>query len=98
MNRAADDPHAGQPVLTSGPKPADARLTMILVHGRGASAGDILSLASEFEAKDVAYLAPQAAGQAWYPYSFLAPMAQNEPGLSSALALLSRVVEALRKE
>ena len=74
------DPHAGQPVLTSGPKPVDARLTIILVHGRGASADDILGLAEELRCDDVAYLAPQAAGHTWYPYSFLAPIPQNERG------------------
>jgi predicted esterase len=90
------DPHVGQPVLTAGPIPADARLTMILVHGRGASAEDILSLADEFQLDDVAYLAPQASGHTWYPYSFLAPIEQNEPGVSSAYAVLSRLIAALR--
>ena len=61
------NPHAGQPVLTMGPKPHQARLAMILVHGRGASAEDIMGLAREFRQSDVAYLAPQAAGNTWYP-------------------------------
>ena len=56
------DPHRGQTVLTLGPAPAAARLTMIMVHGRGASAEDMLGLATEFATTDVAYLAPQAAG------------------------------------
>ena len=60
-------PHAGQPVLVHGPKPSEARLTTILVHGRGASAEDILALAMELRLGDVAYLAPQAAGRTWYP-------------------------------
>ena len=89
------DPHAGQPVVTQGPKPTDARLTMILVHGRGASADDIIGLAQELKFDDVAYLAPQAAGNTWYPYSFLAPMEQNEPGISSAIHVLSRLLESL---
>jgi predicted esterase len=89
------DPHAGQPILTRGPKPADARVTMILVHGRGATADGILDLANEFQFDDVAYLAPQASDRTWYPYSFLAPIAQNEPWLGSALALLSTIVERL---
>ena len=89
------DPHAGQPVITQGPKPTDARLTIILVHGRGASADDIIGLAQELRFDDVAYLAPQAAGNTWYPYSFLAPMAQNEPGISSAIHVVSRLVESL---
>ena len=87
-----------QPVLTSGPRPTDARLTMILVHGRGASAEDILALAREFQLRDVAYVAPQAAGHTWYPYSFLAPIAQNEPGITSAFGVLSRLVESLRTD
>ena len=85
-------PHAGQPVLTGGPKPVDARLTIILVHGRGASADDILGLAEELRYEDLAYLAPQAAGHAWYPLSFLAPIPQNEPGISSGLGVLSRMM------
>jgi predicted esterase len=89
------DPHAGQPVLNSGPKPVDARLTVILIHGRGASADDILDLAEELHCDDAAYLAPQAAGHTWYPYSFLAPISQNEPGISSGLAVLSRMIDSL---
>jgi predicted esterase len=89
------DPHAGQPVLASGAALTDARLVAILLHGRGASAEDIVGLASEFAVADVAYLAPQAAGNTWYPYSFLTPMAKNEPGLSSALGMIAALVEHL---
>jgi predicted esterase len=89
------DPHGGQPVVTAGPKPANARLTMILVQGRGASPEDILSLARELRLDDVAYLAPQAAEFSWYPYSFLAPIAQNEPYLTSALGVIARLVHTL---
>jgi len=92
------DPHAGQAILSRGPSLADARLVAILVHGRGASAEDILSLTSELRARDVAYLAPQAAGRSWYPYSFLAPIAQNEPGISSGLRVLAGLVEQVGKE
>jgi predicted esterase len=91
----AEDPHAGQSVLTRGPLPVDARLTMILVHGRGATASSILALADEFEVDDVAYLAPQAAGNTWYPYSFLSPIPQNEPGITSAMGVLSALVARL---
>ena len=94
----ADDPHGGQPVLTSGPRPSDARLTMILVHGRGGSAEDLLNLAAEFDRKDIAYLAPQAAGRTWYPFPFLAPLAKNEPGISSALRVIARLIEGARNE
>lgn len=85
-------PHAGQPVLTFGPPAANARLGAILIHGRGASADDILGLAHEFALPDVAYLAPQAAGHTWYPYSFLTRIEQNEPGLSSALEVIEDLV------
>jgi predicted esterase len=66
---------------------------MVLAHGRGASAADILSLARELADPGFAYLAPQAAGHTWYPYSFLVPTEQNEPHLSSALRLLGSVVD-----
>jgi predicted esterase len=95
MTPSATDPHAGQPLRHFGPQPADARLTAIMVHGRGASADDILSLAREFGTTDVAYLAPEAAGHSWYPYSFLTPMEKNEPGLSSALRVLAMLTATL---
>ena len=94
----SDDPHVGQPVLHAGAPIADARLVAILLHGRGASAEDILGLASELSATDVAYLAPQAAGGTWYPYSFLAPIERNEPYLSSALRVISRRIDDLRRQ
>ncbi len=72
-------PHQGQPLL-------------IMVHGRGASAESILDLAIELNQSGWAYLAPQAAGDTWYPYSFLAPLASNEPGLSSGLAAIANVL------
>jgi predicted esterase len=61
------------------------------LHGRGGSADDILSLARELYLPELAYLAPQAANKSWYPNSFLAPIAQNEPWLTSGL----RKVEAI---
>jgi predicted esterase len=93
-----DNVHAGQPVLQSGPQPVSARLAAILLHGRGASAEDVLSLAQEFQTSDVSYLAPQAAGNSWYPYSFLASIAQNEPWLTSALAVVDSLVTTLEAE
>ena len=98
MRAFADDPHAGCPILSRGPSPAEARLVAILVHGRGASAEDILSLTHELRAKDVAYLAPEAAGQTWYPYSFLAPIEQNEPGISSGLRVLQGLIEQVARQ
>jgi predicted esterase len=89
---ALDDPHGGQPVRQRGPSVRDARLVAVLVHGRGSSAADMFGLAAEFGTRDVCYLAPDAAGQTWYPYSFLAPIPRNEPYLTSALRLVDRVV------
>ncbi len=95
---SGQDPHAGQPVLTRGVAPADARLAVILVHGRGASAGDVLGLAQELQVNDIAYVAPQAAGNTWYPSSFLAPIEQNEPGITSGLRVLARLVEEITRQ
>jgi predicted esterase len=91
------DPHRGQPLVARGPDPPAARLSVVLVHGRGGSAADMLMLAQQLDASDIAYLAPQAAGSTWYPYSFLAPLADNEPGLSSGLRLLDGLVRDLEE-
>lgn len=98
MALPAVDPHAGQPVLRYGPAPSEARLSVILIHGRGDSADGILELAHSLEPSDVAYLAPQAAGYTWYPYSFLASLEQNEPHLSSALRVLGGLVSGLGRQ
>jgi phospholipase/carboxylesterase len=87
------DPHRHQPVLSSGRELSRAAGAVILIHGRGASAEDILSLGREFDHPELAYLAPQAVGHTWYPYSFLAPIQQNEPWLTSALNKLGKIVE-----
>ena len=92
------DPHAGQPVLRAGSPVADARLVAIMIHGRGASAENILQLAREFHAADIAYLAPQAAGSTWYPYSFLSPIEQNEPGISSGLRVIERLIDDVTRQ
>ncbi len=77
--------HQGQPILTTGEPLSRAHAAMVMLHGRGASAEDILTLASELAQPGVAYLAPQAANGTWYPNPFRAPLASNEPWLSSAL-------------
>src|SRR5262249_8941745 len=93
--------HQRQPILTAGAPLESAQAAMILVHGRGASAEDILGLANEItssgyelplDASKFAFLAPQAAGNQWYPNRFMEPIASNEPYLSSALALLGDLV------
>lgn len=68
---------------------------MIMVHGRGASAEDMLGLAAEFGTTDVACLAPQAAGRTWYPCSFLSPLQDNEPGITSGLRVIAGLVDGL---
>lgn len=91
-------PHQGQPLATAGRPVQKASAAVVMVHGRGATAESILELRHEFERPDLAYVAPQAAGHSWYPYSFLAPMHMNEPGLSSALARLAEVVGELEAQ
>jgi len=79
------------PVLETGEPLAKARAAMVLVHGRGATAEDIMTLAADLMHPGFAYLAPQAAGSAWYPNPFTAPLAANEPYLSSALGVLENL-------
>ncbi len=92
------DPHAGQAVLRVGPVPSEAGITTIMLHGRGASAEDMLGLARELRAPDVSFLAPQAAGNSWYPHSFLTPIDRNEPWLTSALGRVTALIEMLGKQ
>jgi phospholipase/carboxylesterase len=91
--RAVEDPHGNQPVRHHGQPLDSAEAAVILVHGRGASAEDILGLADTFDLSELAYLAPEAAEHTWYPYSFLSPTEQNQPWLDSALGLIGKVVE-----
>lgn len=86
-------PHQGQEILTAGKGLNESQAAMILIHGRGASAYDILELGTYLAAPEMAQLAPQAANNTWYPYSFLNPLAQNEPYLSSALQVVADVVD-----
>src|SRR5579859_1820496 len=88
-------PHDGAKVLHAGEPLEKARAAMILVHGRGASAGDIMTIGQELMHPGFAYLAPEAAGHAWYPYPFTAPLESNEPHLSSALELLEKLTETV---
>jgi predicted esterase len=89
------DPHRDAPVQTVGAPLAQASGAIILLHGRGGSAEDILGLAQELHQPRLAYLAPQASGHSWYPNSFLAPREQNEPWLSSALRRVEALVESI---
>jgi phospholipase/carboxylesterase len=92
-----DHPHSKQPVLEAGLPLHSAKGAVVMLHGRGASAEDILSLAAELDHPNFAYLAPQAAGHTWYPYSFLSPINQNQPWLDSALMLVGEIVERIVK-
>ncbi len=86
-------PHEDQPLVTGGTDPDEAHAAVVLVHGRGATARSILDLGREVAPDGVALLAPQAARNTWYPNSFLAPVADNEPGRTSGLAAVDRAVE-----
>ncbi len=94
-SNAGPSPHWGRQVRTAGVPLAAARAAMIMVHGRGATAADILSLADELDVPHFAFLAPQAAGNQWYPNSFLAPIASNEPGISSGMAVLAGLLDQI---
>src|SRR5713226_7867323 len=95
ISNEQNGPHQGQPILTAGESLEKAGAAMVMLHGRGASAEDILALASEFKQPGFAYLAPQAAQNSWYPNSFLAPIPSNEPGLSSGLAVIASILSQL---
>lgn len=84
-------------IITAGKPLTEAKKALVLVHGRGGSAEDILGLAPELDVQDYAWLAPQAANHSWYPYSFLAPQAQNEPALTKALQTLDETVAGIEK-
>ena len=90
-------PHQGQPIRTGGEPLASARAAVLMLHGRGARAEDILSLANELNQPGFAYLAPQAAENTWYPNRFLVPLADNEPWLSSALSFVGDVFAQIVK-
>src|SRR5919106_5164550 len=88
----ARHPHGGQRVLLGGAPLDSAGGGLIAIHGRGAGAEDIMALAREVAPPGVAILAPQAAGNTWYPYRFLEPTERNEPYLSSALRRVSDLI------
>jgi phospholipase/carboxylesterase len=85
-------------IVSAGKALTAASKVLIMLHGRGGSAEDILSLAQHLDVRDFALLAPQATNNTWYPYSFLAPPKQNEPWLSSALDLVKSIVDDLYKQ
>jgi phospholipase/carboxylesterase len=86
-------PHAGQPVARAGAPLADARAAVIMIHGRGAGPRNILDLVPVIGQSGVTYLAPAANGSTWYPKSFLAPTEENEPGISSGIAVVHGLID-----
>ncbi len=89
------DPHGSIEVLHAGAPIETAKRALILIHGRGSTAREILTLVPELPVADFAILAPQAAGNVWYPQRFMRPVEENEPYLSSALAAIDRLVQHL---
>lgn len=84
-------------IITAGKQLNKDSKVLIMLHGRGANAQDILALSSHLDVNEFTLLAPQATNNTWYPYSFLAPVSQNEPWLSSALSLLEHMLDDLLK-
>ncbi|MGZ5243675.1 MAG: alpha/beta hydrolase [Bacteroidia bacterium] len=85
-------------VVYAGKKSNEAQHALILLHGRGGSAEDMIGLATQFSVADFTLAAPKAAHNTWYPFSFMAPPDQNEPWLSSALYVVNEVVNDLNKQ
>ncbi|MEO5739540.1 MAG: dienelactone hydrolase family protein [Vicinamibacterales bacterium] len=92
MSHIASGPHAGQPVLSWGTPLGQAPVAVIMIHGRGAGPQNILELAPAIGYADATYLAPAAANNTWYPYSFMTDIAKNEPYLSSALSVIAALI------
>ncbi len=85
-------------IVAAGVPLKEAKKAVIMIHGRGGSAEDILSLSQYLNVKDYALLAPQARDNSWYPFSFIAPVSQNEPWLSSALSVLKETLDEITAE
>ena len=89
------DPHGGQPIVIAGAPLDQSHVAAIMVHGRNAAPHDILTLVPQLDRPAVTYLAPGAANNTWYPYSFLTEISKNEPGLSSGLWVIEHIVDDL---
>lgn len=90
-------PHQGQRVVRTGAPVEQAKGAVVMVHGRGATPESILTLAQALDGPDFVYLAPGAAGNTWYPNSFMAPIPSNEPGISSGMQAIADVLEYLEE-
>jgi predicted esterase len=95
---SSSDPHSGASILVAGAEVKAAKAAVIMVHGRGADAADILSLSQVFDRRDIAYIAPEASGHVWYPRPFTAPEEQNEPHLTSALKTIAGLFANLARD
>lgn len=92
-------PHQSTQIAEGGVPASEGDAAMIMIHGRGATAPSIIQLANEFETvKKLTLRAPQASGNTWYPYSFMAPSEQNQPGLSSGLQKIYDIVQDLKSD
>src|SRR5437870_271270 len=90
--KSSIDPHADQPLAVLGPSPTETGRVLVMIHGRNATARNILDLVPRLNRPLFSYLAPAAANNSWYPLSFLAERSANEPHLSSAIKRLDRIV------
>lgn len=93
--RADVKPHGGQPVEMLGAPLKQAAGAVVMIHGRNAAPRNILDLVPRLHHPAFAYVAPAAAGNTWYPYSFMAETASNEPGLSSGLFAIGEVIDTV---
>lgn len=84
-------------ILEKGKPLAQAKKALILIHGRGGSAHDIISLADEFCDDSFYIAAPQATNHTWYPYGFMVDEASNEPWLTSAVNTVKRLMDDIGK-
>jgi predicted esterase len=94
-SNATDDPHGRNPLTFAGEPLASAKIAMVMVHGRGASAAKIMTLVPPLAMPGVAFVAPEAEGGTWYPYGFMSPIPANEPGITSGMRAITRAIETI---
>lgn len=93
-----ENPHLAQPVQTFGAALESARLAVIAIHGRGGEALGILQTCQRFGLDDIAYLAPAAADNSWYPYGFMEEIHKNEPFFSNTLQRVETLMQELQEK
>jgi len=87
-----------QNIITAGKDISEAKKVLVMLHGRGGNAQEFLTLANQLDVSDFALFAPQATNSSWYPHSFLAKPAENEPWLSSALEILTDLLKGIKSK